>query len=226
MPLTVDYTAVAQHTGVGQANQGEKVPIRATRDGIPFMHTWKDALLLEGCCFTAPFAAMGATDIVALTGGLDLDQPDFGISVPNGVALIPLKISIAAQFDGDAGADDGFIIIMADIDAAYADDGTVVAVTPEPCIRGSGLTSQATVFENASVNITAPTATKICLDVTQAQIGVSGPCELKIDYEPEIPFIINGPAAIYGWVGGTTDAPTWVGTAMWAEVPESRYKIT
>ncbi len=222
-----DGRIIAQQNSPAPAAEGSWRPARGDRMGVQFTATWKQALLLEGRCFHAPFAAMGATDLVALAGGLDLDQPDFCISVPSGTSLVPLHIVIAGQFDADAAADDAFAIIMADIDAAYAGDGTVVAVTAQNMITGGGVTSVATVFENASVNITSPTVTKICLDVAQTQQQeTGGDGAIRIDYEPEIPFILDGPAAIYGYIGGDTDPPSWAGFATWAEVPTTRYAVS
>ena len=232
MAISTDLQVLARTTGAAQASDGQPVPVRADRSGIPFTATWKQSLLLEGRCFTAPFAAMGATDIVSLTTGLNLDQPDFCISVPNGTSIIPLKIVMDGQYDCDADADDAFFIVMVDVDSAYADDGTVTAVTPEPCITGSGLTSVCNVFEDASGDITAttgsdPVVTKVCLDVVQHQVGVAtGPGHLRLDYEPDVPMILDGPCAIYGYGGGSTDPPKWAGYAIWAEVPETRYKIS
>ncbi len=213
-------------------SDGVDVKARGTRDGIQYTASWKQALLLEGRVHHASFGAMGASDIVQLTTGLNLDQPDFCISVPAGTSLLPLRIVMAAQYDGDADADDAFLIIMADTDSAYAGDGTVTEPTIMNHITAGGITSVATVFEDASGDITAttgsdPVVTKLCLDVAQQQVGVAGGIgKLRIDYNPEVPFIIDGPCAIYGYGGGSTDVPKWTGFATWAEVPTTRYAVS
>lgn len=225
MTITTDVKGVARQQGPVQSHDGAKLPIRTTRDGIAFTASWKESLLLEGRCFSAPFAAMGATDIVALDGAGDLDRPDFCISIPQGYSLIPLKIVMSQQADLDTAVDDAFAIIMVDVAAAMdVSTSTVVSVTPMPCITGSPLTSVCTVFEaSTTANITAPTATAITLDCMQKQSGhPSGVCEVRLHYEPEVPFIIDGPAAIYGWCTAAK-TPKWAGYAVWAEVPESRY---
>lgn len=213
----------AQQTGVGTAAVGSLPGWRADRTGIGFTATWKQSLILEGKCFHAPFGAMGATDVVALTLGSDLDQPDFGVSMPNGYALIPLRFVMAVQHDADTAVDDQYLIIMADTGKAYDASGTVVSVTPVNMVTGLAETSIATAFEDGSGNITAPTGTLVCLDVAQQMIGVAqGAGNLKLDYQPEVPPILCGPCAAYGWGGGVVPG-SWAGFAEWAEVPESRF---
>ena len=220
-----DLRVYAQHTSVTPTEKNWR-SARGMRTGEQFTATWKQALLFEGRMFHAPFAAMGATDVVALAGGLNLDQPDFCVSIPSGTSLIVMRCVMACQFDGDAAADDAFAILMADVDAAYAGDGTVVSVTPLNMLDCGGVTSVATVFENASADITDPTVTKVCLDVAQTQVQETGNNgELRIDYNPEVPHILDGPCAVYGYIGGATDPPSWAGLIEWAEVPTTRYAI-
>ena len=218
----------AQQNSPGVAGEGTLVGARGTRDGIQFTAGWKEALVFEGRVFNACFAAMGATDVVELTSGKDLDQPDFGVSVPNGTALIPLEITICQKVALDTDNDDNWFLVMGDPDAAYANDGTVVSVTPDNNISDGGVTSVATVFENASGNITAPTATKIFICGKQEIHGLTtsgGPVsDLNLHWVADVPIILKGPAAFYGW-GGGTDAPTFFGSVTWAEVPEARYTV-
>lgn len=205
---------------------GDFENVRSDRTGAVFTADWKLSLLEEGRCFTAAFGAMGATDITELTAGSNLDQPDFGISVPSGTALIPLYINIAAKVPLDADDADAFFIVCVDTAAAYAGDGTVTAVTPINMISGdTAITTAATVFEDASADITDPTVTDILM-AAQQQIGMttSGVAlsNLNLVYDPALPRVLVGPAAIYGY-GGGSDTVTWVGVAHWAEVPSTRF---
>lgn len=220
---------VADQNSPPVVSDGVDIKARGTRDAVQFIATWAQALMMEGRVFTAPFSAMGATDIVNLAGGKTLIQPDFCISVPTGTSLIPLRIVVSAQYDGDFDTDDAFILVMGDTDAAVAFTATdVTEITPMNHITTGGVTSVATVFENATGNITTPTATKIMLDVTQEQKEAEGASEVRLDYEPEIPFIMAGPCAIYGYIGTGADGTgiVWSGTASWAEVPTGRYAVS
>ncbi len=210
-------------------SDGVDIKARGTRDGVQFVASWAQALLLEGRVFSAPFTEMGATDIVNSTGAKTLIQPDFCISVPTGTSLIPLRIVVSAQYDGDLDTDDAFIIVMGDTDAAAAFTvSDVTPITPLNHITTGGVTSVATVFEDASGNITTPTTTKIMLDVTQEQKEAEGASEVRLDYEPELPFIMAGPCAIYGYIGTGADGTgiVWSGMATWAEVPSARYAVS
>ena len=197
--------------------------------GEQFLADWKTQLVLEGRVWSAAFGEVGATDITELTAGSNLDQPDFGISVPSGTTLIPLYINIAAKVPLDADDADAFFLVAIDTAAAYAGDGTVVSVTPINAISGeTAISSVATVFEDASADITDPTVTDILM-AAQQQVGMttSGVAlsNLNLIYDPAFPRLLTGPAAIYGY-GGGTDTVTWVGTALWAEVPSTRYDVT
>lgn len=223
-----NLTYVAKQTSPVVRAEGQSIPARATRDGIPFIANWKESLVLEGRVFNATFGAMAGTDIVELTAGKDLDQPDFGVSVPNGTALIPLEINIVAKTALDTDDDDVWFLVMADPDAAYAGDGTVVSVTPNNNITSGGVTSVATVFEDGSVDITDPTATKFFITGKSQMAGLTsnagGECDMNIHWVCTTPIILKGPCAIYGW-GGGVDAVTWAGSITWAEVPEARYTV-
>lgn len=225
-----DFRLEASETNVASAAENAYRLVRGSHTGELFTADWQTALLLEGRVFSAAFGAMGATDITELTAGSDLDQPDFGISVPNGTTLIPLEIDMWAKVPLDADDSDAFLIVVADVAAAYAGDGTVVSVTPQAYNSKPGIASAATVFEDASGDITDPTTTAEILTAAQHQVGSMEATEtgsvvssLHATYRAgRLPRLLHGPAAIYGY-GGGSDTVTWVGRAVWAEVPESRF---
>ncbi len=208
--------------------EGGWVPARATRDGIPYTASWKEALVLEGRVFNAMFGAMGASDITELTAGSNLDQPDFGVSVPNGTALIPLEINIVCKVALDTDNDELWFVVIGDPDAACAGDGTVNAVTPNNNITSGGVSTVATVFEDASGDITDPTLTKILICGKQQSHGLTTSggtvSDLNIHWVADVPIILKGPAAFYGF-GGGNDTVTWLGSVTWAEVPEARFTV-
>lgn len=212
-------------TSPSPASSGSARRARVSNTGALFTADWQVDLVNQGLVYHAAFGAMGASDLTELTAGSNLDQPDFGISVPSGTTLIPLRITIAAKVPLDANDADAFFVVYGDPDAAYAGDGTVTDVTPVNAYTG-GSTGNASVFEDASADITDPTVTKVfvCGVQQQSALTTSGVSDsmLNLDWSATVPLMLKGPAAIYGY-GGGSDSVTWVGSAMWAEVPSSRF---
>ncbi len=223
-----DSRVYAQQNNPALAAEGTWLAARADRTGIPFTTTWKEALVFEGRVFSAMFGEMGATDLTEITGGGTLQQADFCVSVPTGTALIPLEINIAAKVPFDTQDDDGWVVVIGDPDAAFDDTGTVVSVTANNNITDGGVTGVATVFENGSVNHTAPTATKILICGKSQQHGYTsgggGVSDLNIHWVADVPIVLTGPAAFYGFAGGN-DSVTFVASVTWAEVPVDRFTV-
>ncbi len=157
---------------------------------------------------------VGAFSTPIVGGGngttLDQDQPEFGISVASGYALIPLRLHIQCQVPLlAADSNEQEILIALDKAAAYAiGGGTVTAETPTNMRTDVTDTPPVTCFSAATGDITNPTlgvelARAVILGDVQgtAANGLWSPLELL--YEPRRPPLIIGPAAIYGYWGGT-----------------------
>ncbi len=204
---------------------------RLTRDGLTFTAGWQLALLMEGRLHQMTVGTVtGGGDIAPITGGgagtiIDQDQPEFGVSVPANTTLIPVSIIVSCNVDADAADEVADIIVTADAAAAYAGDGTVVDETPLNMITRGGITTVATAFSAATVDITDPTVSAILATETITQLGTAGFATLRMDYQPAAPFFIQGPGAFYGYWGGT-GAVTGIATIIWAEVPSSRYALS
>ena len=223
----------AQQNSPSVAGEGTSVGVRGTRDGIPFTASWKQALLLEGRMFHIDVGTLPADAVftVIVGGGagtrLELEQPEFGVSVPNGTALIPLDIRIGCRNDVVADAAEMEILLIADTSAAFAGDGTTVPETPTNMITDGGVSTVATAFSAGTVDITDPVVSMILAYKTlQSSLNTSGltVASLELEYSPEAPPILKGPAAFYGYWGGTA-AASGGASVVWAEVPEARYTV-
>lgn len=223
-----DLRIVAQQNSPGVGAEGNWRAARGTRDGILFTANWKEALVLEGRVHTIMVGALAT----GITGGgngtvIDADQPEFVISVPDGTALIPLEITIAFGTDLNAAGEVAQALVIADTAAAYDGTGTVTTETPVNLISSGGVTTVATAVSACTVNMTAPTESRLIAaqafgySILTAGAGVG---DFTLDYIAQVPDILQGPAAIYGYWGATGAAVGWA-KVTWAEVPEARYTV-
>ena len=158
---------------------------------------------------------------------VDQDQPEFIIGVPDGLTLIPLDIMISVNGDVDVDTEVIDIILAADTASQGPSSVTGVIESPTNMIT-NGHGPRGTAFSAVTSNITNPTVSMI-LDsetLTEAAITVANALvySIKLHYVPKIPVLLQGPASIYGYWGGTADA-TGVASVVYAEVPSSRFTV-
>lgn len=223
-----DSRVFAQQNSPGNAAEGNWVAARADRTGIQFTANWKEALVLEGRVHTF---MVGAVETGIVGGGngttIDADQPEFVVSVPSGTSLIPLEITIAFGTDLNAAGEVAQALVIADTAAAYDDTGTVTTETPVNLLSGGGVTTVATAVSACTVNMTAPTESHLIAarawgySILTAGAGVG---EFDLNYVAELPHILKGPAAFYGYWGATGAATGWA-KVTWAEVPDARFTV-
>lgn len=171
---------------------------------------WRTALIARGYgwhvdvgAFSTPIQGGGAGTV------FDQDQPEFGISVPSGYTLIPLRIDVAVQVPiSAADSDENEILLAVDRAAAWAGDGTVTAETPINMRTNVTSGCPASCFSAATGNITNPTLGYELAHAVKIVDYVGTPAnammnELKLLYEPLNPPFIIGPACLYGYWGGT-----------------------
>ncbi len=224
-----DSRVLAKQNSVENASEGNWVAARADRTGIQFTANWKEALVLEGRVHTFMVGAL-ETGIVGGGNGttIDADQPEFVVSVPSGTSLIPLEITIAFGTDLNAAAEVAQALVIADTAAAYDDSGTVTTETPVNLLSGGGVTTVATAVSACTVNMTAPTESHLIAAEAWgfsilSSTGGSG-TDYTLHYLADIPHILKGPAAFYGYWGATGAATGWA-KVTWAEVPDARFTI-
>jgi hypothetical protein len=174
---------------------------------------WRQALIARGFGWNVTVGTLST----GVTGGgagtvLDLDQPEFGLSVPTGYTLIPLDFHI--QVNPGLQTTDSHVteaLIAVDRTAAWAGDGTVT--TEAPLGLRTNVTSgcPATCFSAATADITDPVLS-FELARAEALTDVQGTAanvnlyQVRLDYEPKTPPLIVGPGAVYGYWGGSIAA--------------------
>jgi len=183
--------------------------VRALLSGL-LVADWRQALIARGLgwhvdvgAFSTPIVGGGAGTVI------DLDQPELGISIGAGWVLVPLRIHVVCQTPLIAADNEESEILLAvDRTAEYARDGTVVSEVPT-CLRTSTVGGcPATVFSAATADITDPVlGIELAHSVKAADFqGTPATAfwgDLSLLYEPRHPPFIVGPAALYGYFGGT-----------------------
>lgn len=172
---------------------------------------WRQAMVARGLGYHVDVGAFSTP----ITGGgngtvIDLDRPEFGISVPNGTTVVPLRVHIAA-LPGLQTTDshETEILLAVDRAAAWAGDGTVTTETAVNMrTSAAGNPTGVTIFSAATADITDPTlgmelghAAKFTdVQGTAATVNLM---ELVLLYEPLWPPFLVGPCAMYGYWGGS-----------------------
>lgn len=165
-----------------------------------------------------------------ITGGgdgtvIDLDQPELRVNIPTGTTILPIRIDVTAVIPLlAADVDECEILAAADISAVGA-AGTSTAETPVNMKTRHTNTSLCTIGSAFTVNQTAePTLgmelirNQITGD-SQTAAGVMW-TSFKVLFIPTYPPMIDGPAALYLYWGGT------VAVSGFAQVEWLEYKTS
>ena len=191
-------------------------------DGASVNLPWKQALVLEGRCFTVQVGAL-VTGIASGSGTVpELAEPEFIISVPTGAAIIPLRIRATCHPADAVSAHDKMNIIFG-WDRGKAYDGTGTHVT-EIAYNLRGDNPKATVCTCTSAHTDDITSIPVMLSELarkdiQFDLTTSGAAyadQFELTYEPEAAPVLVGPAMLVGMWGGTA-ALTGYAQIFWAE---------
>lgn len=210
---------IAHPSGTGFVAAG------GTRRGDMFTADWKQRMILEGRAYMVNVGAL-STPIVGGGAGtvLDLDQPEFIISVPSGTSLIPLRVAIQCQPPLIAADNDEIeALIAVDRTAACAGDGTATAETPFNLRTDNPRASACTATSAYTADVTDPVlGIELARVVKVADVqGTAANAKfdaLDLVYEPTCPPVIVGPAMLVGYWGGTV-ATSGFAEVAWIEVP-------
>lgn len=197
----------------------------ANRAGALVRVSLIDQLIAAGYGYHVTVGAL-TTPIVGGGNGtvFDPEQSELSISVPSGVAIYPIRLSVQAEVPADQDADVQEILIAADRAAAStatSSTGTVETAfnlrTDNP--RTSNLT---VVSANTSDHATPTLGLELARKQMVTNILTSGITQGFLDllYEPENPPLLVGPCAVYFYWGGT-QAMSAFAQAQWVEMPES-----
>lgn len=177
---------------------------------------WRQAFIARGfgyhwdvppAAFSSPLTGGGAGTVI------DLDQPEFGISVAASYTLIPLRVDITV-LPGLQTTDshETELLLAVDRAAAWANDGTVTLGTAVNLrTNATGNPAGVTMFHSATADITDPVlgmelmhrAQFTDVQGTAATVNLM---QLNGLYEPLNPPFLVGPCALYGYWGGSIAA--------------------
>ncbi len=219
-----------QNTGVSRVSEGGEPFIRATRDGSLFIADWKLAAIMEGRGFQINVGALSTPVTGGGAGGtaVDLDTPEFVISVPKGTSIIPIRTEVTVGLPVGA-ADDNEVDILLAVDQDAAWDATGTAVTEviynmntlnnraSNCTARSAFSATMTTDPVEDIELAHYTKVFESFSATGAHWT-----ESILLYEPEAPPIINGPAMYIGHWGGTAAAHGFA-TVQWIEFPSTAF---
>ncbi len=169
---------------------------------------WRQALVARGYgwhvdvgAFSTPIVGGGAGTVI------DLDRPEFGLSVPTGYCLIPLRFHAEAKPGVQTtDAHETEIVFAVDRVAAWVGDGTVTAETPLNMRTNVATGCPVSAFSAATADITDPVLGYELGHSIQAQhFGDATGTEManiRLLYEPLTSPFLLGPCAVYGYWGG------------------------
>ena len=172
---------------------------------------WRQAFIARGFghhvdvgALTSPITGGGAGTV------LDLDQPEFGVSVAPGYTIVPIRVDIACQVPLlAADSEESEILLAVDRGAAWVGDGTVTLETAVNMRTSStGNPSGVSIFSAATADITDPVlgmelAHRVALGDFQGTPANAMWTQLGLLYEPLNPPFLVGPCCMYGYWGGT-----------------------
>lgn len=213
------------------SDSGGYNPLEATRDGSLFTADWKQRYIMAGRGYHVTVGAF-STGIVGGGDGtiIDLDQPEAGVAIPNGTAIIPIRVSVQCHVPLLAtDADEAEILVAVDRATALAFDGTWATAETIFNLRTDNPNASNCTSKSAC---TADTTDPV-LGIELARKVVTGDVngtpgfaafwtDLNMVYEPLTPPIIMGPASLIVYWGGTV-AVTGFAQIQWIEFAETDF---
>jgi hypothetical protein len=205
-----------------------------TKRGELFTQDWIQAAILEGYGFIANIGAL-STPVVGGGNGtiVDLDQPEFGMIIPDGKTIIPIRLAIQLTTpllatDADEAEALAFVDTTAATVAAALDGTWANTITPKNMriALTNRNSSTCTVKSVCSVDTTDPTES---IDLIHAVIlgDVQGTAanglwtKNELLYEPKNPPMIVGPASLFAYWGGTVAVNGFM-QFFWIELPSTQ----
>lgn len=216
-----------QDTGVSRVSEGDEVFLRATLDGALFTADWKQALITEGRGFMFNLGAFSTgVDGGGTAAIVDIDAPSAVIGVPSGTSIMPMRIEVSLAIPtGATAADEVDVLIAIDQDSVQASSSGTS--TPETIYNVNTLHSRSSNCFANSIYTTAMTTPVNDIELAHFQKifdkGSSvGGIWTSVDflYEPKTMPVINGPAMLILYYGGTVTTEGFA-SLQWLELPTS-----
>jgi hypothetical protein len=205
-----------------------------SKRGELFTQDWIQAAILEGHGYIANIGSL-STPIVGGGAGtiVDLDQPEFGMIIPDGKTIIPIRLAIqlltpllatdADECEALAFVDTTAATVAAALDGTWANTITPKNMRIALTNRNS---STCTVKSVCSADTTDPTES---IDLAHIQLtgDVNGTTanalwtKNELLYEPKNPPMIVGPASLFAYWGGTVATYAFM-QLFWIELPSTQ----
>ncbi len=209
------------------ADESGYLAARATRDGSLYAFPWKQGLVFEGRAF---HVSVGALSTPIQGGGagtiIDLEQPEFVLSIPSGTSVMPLRIAVQLKTPLLA-TDSDVVESLIAVDRTTSDT-TGITATAETIFNmktSNPIASACTAKSAATGDITAPPTLGIELEHrlytadSQTAVGTTWG-DMQYVYEPAASPLIVGPATLFVYWGGTV-ATSGYAEIEWAEFATS-----
>lgn len=194
-----------------ETSDGIEDHLWAGRDGALVGMPWKQALVLEGRCYTVTVGTFSSP----VTGGgagtiLDQDQPELIASIPSGYVMLPLRARVDCQVPLlAADSEESEILLAVDRTVAAVISATNGTVETPLNMRtdntgGSGITVVSAVTVNITVEpaLSFELAHPVKIGDVQTAVGTTL-TDLFLDYQPVAAPFIFGPASLMVYWGGT-----------------------
>ena len=205
-----------------------------SKRGELFTQDWIQAAILEGYGFIANIGAL-STPVVGGGNGtiVDLDQPEFGMIIPDGKIIIPIRLAIQLTTPLLAtDADEAEALVFVDTTAATvaaALDGTWANIITPKNMRialTNRKSSTCTVKSVCSVDTTDPTESidlihEVIVGDVQGTAATALWTKNGLLYEPRNPPMIVGPASLFAYWGGTVAVNGFM-QFFWIELPSTQ----
>lgn len=222
-----------QSTAIARESEGAEVFLRALRDGSMITSDWKEAAIMGGFGYCVKLGAFTA----GATGGgvgttLDLEEPELRIGIPSGTSILPISVLATIKPGTWVDEDEYEILVAVDQDnyGGQTTAGASSAGVAHNLNTLCGKTSSCIVTTQHTSTMVAAPALDLELAHTLVIADGSGTeadfdfSDVRMDYEPKNPPIINGPAAFYVYFGGD-DVVTGYLAVSWLEFPSTAFKV-
>ena len=174
-----------------------------------------EKLALDGRVFIA--ADADENDRVTGQTSFANTTPTFLIDIPAGTTCIPLFVNLTQC--GTVAGGDVSVRIAIDDRQRYASGGTAETVynpskrfkRTNKCTLYSGATANAPAIDSYGIRLFSAV---VGADVSPAEGAVQGPY-----WVPEVPYILEGPAAFLVYTDAGTTGPTWEWSLGWGSIP-------
>lgn len=202
-------------------------PLNSTLDGALFTQDWYAGRIIEGRGY---HVSIGAVSTPIQGGGagtvFDAEQSEGVLSIPSGTTIIPFRIHVQTQAPLIAADNDETEILIAvdrtAVSTASGSTGTAETIFNLRTDLGSTGSLVTAISANTSDHNTPTLGIELAGMHANADVQGTAATALwnRFDllYEPKVPPMIAGPAALYIYWFGTV-ATTGFAQVQWIEIP-------